>query len=86
MCNLKSFQLSLRQQIPDQSKRIYIQVSMCVSSLGSINCKQNSCNIQRTVRLAVQTINIILIKHNTSKENRTKIYWVLLNTKKQKEW
>lgn len=69
-----------------RSKRIYIQVPTCLSSLGSINCKQNSCNIQRTVRLAVHIINIILIKHNTSKENRNILSTTQDEAKKQKEW
>lgn len=72
MCNLKSSQTALRQQISDQSKDLHS--STYVSEQFRIYQLQTELlGREQKASLTLQTITTMLIENNTSKENRTKI-------------
>lgn len=75
MCNPKSSQISLGQQIADQSKKIYNQVPICLSEqLRIYRLQMGLLHIsgEQNASLMIKTMSIILMKNNTSKENRKK--------------
>ena len=88
MCNPKWSQTSLRQQISDLSKKFYNQVPICLPELFGIYRLQMGLlhtSREQNTSLMVETMNIILMKNRTSKENRKKIWWVVLKNGKTKK-
>lgn len=72
MCNLKSSQTALRQQISDQSADLHS--STCVSEQFRIyQLEMELLGREQKASLTLQTITTMLIENNSSKENRTKI-------------